>query len=288
MIGAALLLASLAWQLAGRVNTDREGGQQSYLGLTLIGGVLFLIGLVIGPIVQLAVSRSRESLADAAGVQLAGEPTGLISALTKLEGSNRVPAALNHATAGMFIDNPHEHHRHWLNGLFDTHPPIERRIADLEHAAGMKVTAIELHERLEDEIRREAAQAKAAGRSDSSDTVVQVASVIVGIPLTVVVMIFNLWAWYLFTLIVLVAGMFLGLWLSTAFLRLSGVIQFVFITLVVLAGFGVEGILYLTGLWVWVVAGLLAVLVGGFLVLCFGHEVVAFLSPRHGRNRAMG
>jgi len=173
VVGTALLLAGLAWQLAARVNTNREEGERGAIALIVLGAALYAIGLLIGPIIQLAVSRSRESLADAAGAELAGEPTGLISALTKLEGSSRIPTGFNHATAGMFIDNPLEHYRHWLNGLFDTHPPIELRIADLQRAAGLPVTAIALHQRIEQDLHAQEAQARLATSSSDSNAVVQ-------------------------------------------------------------------------------------------------------------------
>jgi heat shock protein HtpX len=291
VIGAALLLAGWAWQAAARVDPDREGGQRAVIILALAGAVLYGLGLVLGPLIQLALSRSRESLADQNGVQLAEDPTGLISALTKLEGSTRVPVAFNHATAGMFIDNPLEHHRHWLSGLFDTHPPIELRIADLQRTAGLPVTAFGLHERIESELRQEdalqRARAKATGTEDLSGGV-QVLSLLAGLVLTVVVLIYQLWLWYFCTFAVLIVSAGLGEWLATEVLIIRQVWEPWFVAGFIVAGLSVEVALYLTGLWIWALALIAALLVGGFLILCFGHETVAFLNRRRAKATLHG
>jgi heat shock protein HtpX len=86
------------------------------------------------------VSRQREYLADASGVELTRNPAGLLGALRKLAANDKPLQRYNHATASMFIDNPLEHHRHWLSHLFDTHPPIEDRIAALERIAAVRET----------------------------------------------------------------------------------------------------------------------------------------------------
>jgi heat shock protein HtpX len=81
-------------------------------------------------IVQMAVSRSREYLADATGAQLAGNPRGLANALEKLGAySRRIPMAASASTAHMFIVNPLSGRN--LSNLFSTHPPLEERIARL-------------------------------------------------------------------------------------------------------------------------------------------------------------
>jgi heat shock protein HtpX len=281
VIGAALLLAGWAWQAAARVDPDREGGQRTVIVLAITGVVLYVLGLLIGPLMQLAVSRSRESLADQNAAQLAKDPTGLISALMKLEGSSRIPVALNHATAAMFIDNPLEHHRHWLSGLFDTHPPIEVRIAELQRTAGLPVTAIGLHERIESELRQEAAAKQATARAnqvEDSGGWVQVVEILAGVGLTGIILVFNLWLWYFLTLAVLLISLGLGAWLASDVLSVPAAVGPWFVALAVVAGLGIEGALYLTGLWIWVLAALIALLAGGFLILCFGHETVAFLT----------
>jgi heat shock protein HtpX len=297
VVGAALLLAGWAWQTAASVNTDGDDDERGVIALAILGAVLYAIGLLIGPIIQLAVSRARESLADAAGVELTGEPTGLIGALTKLEGSERTPAGFNHATASMFIDNPLEHHRHWLSGLFNTHPPIELRIADLQRAAGLPVTAVALHERIEQDLRAQAAEARAAKTveqdlpaqeayartaksSGDSDALVQIATAVFVLVATPILIIFHLWLWYFLTLAVFLISAVLGLWLSTQVLRLSTWAQALFTGLVVAAAFGAEAALFFTGLWVWVLTALVAFLVGAFAIFFLGHEIVVMLSRR--------
>lgn len=97
-----------------------------------------LIALIISPIaaklMQLALSRRREYLADATAVKLTRQPDGLINALVKLD-QNRIPMQTVHqATAHLFITNPFKHVRgiKKLSTLFSTHPPIEERIANLK------------------------------------------------------------------------------------------------------------------------------------------------------------
>lgn len=132
LIGMAGLLASLIWRSAFFVRgRGRQAGQVMIL-VFAAGVLLAVVALIFGPLVRLALSRRRESLADVSGVELTRNPVGLIGALKKLE-SNDVPfAKFNHATAAMCIDDPLQHHERWFHHLFDTHPPIEERITVLE------------------------------------------------------------------------------------------------------------------------------------------------------------
>ena len=129
LAGVVMMLASMARWAAifgvGRSDRDEEGG----------GGILGMILMsVLAPIaammIQMAISRSREFLADATGAKIAGNPLGLASALAKLaRGSEMVPLEARPETAHMFIVSP-------LTGgsflsLFSTHPPVEERIARL-------------------------------------------------------------------------------------------------------------------------------------------------------------
>jgi heat shock protein HtpX len=90
--------------------------------------------IVLAPIaamlVQAAISRSREFLADAGGARIAGTPYGLMNALRKLEmGSKQIPLDANPATAHMFIMKPFS--GGGLLSMFSTHPPTEQRIQAL-------------------------------------------------------------------------------------------------------------------------------------------------------------
>lgn len=129
LAGVIMMLANMARWAAifgyGRSERDDEGG----------GGILGLILMsVLAPIaavmIQMAISRSREFLADASGARVAGNPLGLASALEKLaRASEMVPLEARPETAHMFIVNPLAGGS-FLN-LFSTHPPVEERIARL-------------------------------------------------------------------------------------------------------------------------------------------------------------
>ena len=139
MVGFAAMLASFLWSSMWRVRGGRDSGQ-AMLILLALAILLTIVGTVVGPLMQLAISRQRESLADASGVELTRNPAGLLSALKKLQVRDKPLQKFNHATAPMYIDNPLEHHKHWFHGLFDTHPPIEERIATLERMLEVKET----------------------------------------------------------------------------------------------------------------------------------------------------
>src|SRR5207245_9002449 len=132
MIGLAGIIASVYWNGAWRI---RSRDDRAILVVFAIGIIFTLIAFVVGPIMQLALSRRRESLADVSGVELTRNPTGLINALKKLEGNDKPFAKFNHATAAMCIDDPLQHHESWFHHLFDTHPPLEDRIKRLEQIA---------------------------------------------------------------------------------------------------------------------------------------------------------
>lgn len=108
----------------GRSDDEEEGG--GIVG-SLIMAIIFPIAAMI---IQMAISRSREYMADATGAKIAGSPDGLSNALLKLEAAaHRVPMGVNPAASHLFIINP-------LSGasvakLFSTHPPIQERVERL-------------------------------------------------------------------------------------------------------------------------------------------------------------
>ncbi|TMF51445.1 MAG: hypothetical protein E6I21_06410 [Chloroflexi bacterium] len=136
MIGMAALIASAFWNSVGRMRMRGQGA----LIVLAIGIVFTLIAFLVGPLMQLALSRQRESLADVSGVELTRNPAGLISALQKIASNDKPPERFNHAVAAMMIDNPEEHHGSFFSRLFDTHPPIAERIAALQRVAGVQQT----------------------------------------------------------------------------------------------------------------------------------------------------
>ena len=114
------------------------GRRRSSSGRGGAGGVLMLIGLVfvilspiIAQLMQLAVSRQREFLADAEGARLTRYPEGLASALEKIAADTEPLEVANKATAHLYIYNPLRDHKGWMNSLFSTHPPVEERIKRL-------------------------------------------------------------------------------------------------------------------------------------------------------------
>jgi heat shock protein HtpX len=107
MIGLAALVASVVWNGAFRIRTRDE---RVVLVVFAIGIIFGLIAILVGPIMQMALSRQRESLADASGVELTRNPAGLLSALKKIAANEQPMKNFNHAVAAMCIDNPKEHH----------------------------------------------------------------------------------------------------------------------------------------------------------------------------------
>jgi len=97
----------------------------------LIAVALLVLAYVLSFIIRLALSRSRESLADAGSVELTKNPDAMISALRKIEGRGELPGATS-AVMEMCIDNPRE----GFGELFDTHPSVESRVAALVKFAG--------------------------------------------------------------------------------------------------------------------------------------------------------
>ena len=129
MAGAVMLLASMArWSaiFGGMHRDDDNGGGMGAIGMI----VMSIIAPMAAMIIQMAVSRSREYLADATGAAIAGSPEGLARALEKLGAySRRIPMDANPSTAHMFIVNPLSGKS--LQSLFSTHPPVEERISRL-------------------------------------------------------------------------------------------------------------------------------------------------------------
>jgi len=122
------MLRSFAWGGGGRRGRDRGGG-----GIILIIAIaLAILTPIVATLIQLAVSRQREYLADASGALLTRYPLGLANALRKIAADTEALEVANKATASLYIANPLKDAPRALDGLFDTHPPIAERIRRLE------------------------------------------------------------------------------------------------------------------------------------------------------------
>ena len=129
-IGTAITyLAHFGFFFGGRSDDDRGGG-------SFVGSILMMIlAPMAAAVIQMAISRSREYIADDTGAKICGHPLWLASALGKLQrGSESIPMHGEQATAHMFIVSPF--FGGGLSSLFSTHPPIENRVERLEKMAG--------------------------------------------------------------------------------------------------------------------------------------------------------
>ncbi len=137
LVGSVALLSNLAirmmWWNGGRTRRSGDRGDTGNV-LAIFGFVLLIFSPIIAKAMQAAVSRKRETLADVSACQLTRYPPGLISALEKLREDTTVTHSATTATAHLWIEQPMsgvgDHGRlAWFNKLFDTHPPLEERIA---------------------------------------------------------------------------------------------------------------------------------------------------------------
>ena len=126
------MLRSFWWGGGRRRGRGRDAGGAAGGILVLVGLGLAVLSPFIATIIQLAISRKREFLADASGAMLTRYPAGLASALRKISADTEPLEAANKATAHLYIVNPLKGIGGGVNRLFSTHPPIEERIAALE------------------------------------------------------------------------------------------------------------------------------------------------------------
>lgn len=123
------MLRSFWW--GGGRRRSNQGGQLGAIML-VVAIVLALVAPVAAVLIQMAISRKREFLADASAALLTRYPPGLAGALRKISSDTNLLRSANKATEPLFIANPLKHHRSGMNALFNTHPPIEERVARLE------------------------------------------------------------------------------------------------------------------------------------------------------------
>jgi len=133
LAGVIAILANMFLRVGsfgGHRNSDDNRGGAIFM---ILGIVAALLAPIAASMVQLAISRKREFLADADGALLTRYPEGLASALEKISQDPTPMRVKNEATASLFIDSPHKGKQktNWFVKLFMTHPPIEERISAL-------------------------------------------------------------------------------------------------------------------------------------------------------------
>lgn len=124
LIGTLSLITNISWRSRRSRDNQRNGG------LMAIGFILLIFSPIIAQIIQLAISRRREYLADASAIKLTRQPSGLIEALKIISTDPNMLATASTATASLYISNPFKDNK--FTSLFSTHPPITDRIRALE------------------------------------------------------------------------------------------------------------------------------------------------------------
>lgn len=128
LVGTIIMLAD--WLMRAHFFRKNDNGKSNPIFL-ILGIVLAILSPLLAQLIQLAISRKREFLADATGALLTRYPDGLASALQKIsQDPNDFPKA-SKATAHLFISNPLKNKTSLTKKLFSTHPPVEERIAAL-------------------------------------------------------------------------------------------------------------------------------------------------------------
>lgn len=130
LVGFIAILSDLFIRASFFSDSEDNKGNTIFFVIAII---LAILSPIAASLIQLAVSRKREYLADASGALLTRYPEGLASALEKLLADKTPPKAASNATAHMFIENPFDNKkvRNMFTGLFNTHPPLEDRIKTL-------------------------------------------------------------------------------------------------------------------------------------------------------------
>jgi heat shock protein HtpX len=145
MVGAIAILADFFLRFTfwggGRQSSHREGGGGARAIVFVIAIVLAILAPIISRLIQLAVNRQREYLADASSVELTRNPYGLERALAKISGDPEVLEVANRGTQHMYFTNPIKKFEARASGLLSTHPPIVDRINRLRQLTGERPLA---------------------------------------------------------------------------------------------------------------------------------------------------
>jgi heat shock protein HtpX len=139
MVGLIALLGDWFFRarlFGGGKSRDRDDNQLGAI-IMVIGIIFAILSPIIAQLIQLAISRRREFMADAGSVSITRQPQGLITALQKISADHEPLEVANKATAHLYIANPFKDKAGgsvgWFAGLFNTHPPIAERINTLQN-----------------------------------------------------------------------------------------------------------------------------------------------------------
>jgi heat shock protein HtpX len=140
LVGSVALLADFLLRASwfGGGDRDRDKGQLGAI-LMVVGIVFAILSPIIAQLIQLAISRRREFMADSGAVSMTRQPGGMISALQKIAGDHEPLEVANKATAHLYFESPFKDKSKsavgWFAGLFNTHPPVSERIKALQQMA---------------------------------------------------------------------------------------------------------------------------------------------------------
>lgn len=132
LVGIVSLLANFFLRISFLGGRDSDDSRAN-AALMILGLIAAILAPIAATLIQLAISRKREFLADASGALLTRYPEGLASALEKIDSDVTPMKSANTATAHLYIDSPFnaKQSKNWIVNLFQTHPPIEERIRNL-------------------------------------------------------------------------------------------------------------------------------------------------------------
>lgn len=135
LVGMITLLSDWMVRSSFGGRSDDSDRNQAGAVFLIIGLILSLLSPIIAQLIQLAISRRREFLADSGSAMITRQPSGLVSALKKIAADQEPLEAANKATAHLYIENPFKDSQKSIGffaNLFNTHPPVQERIKALE------------------------------------------------------------------------------------------------------------------------------------------------------------
>lgn len=133
LVSIVALISDLLLRIGfwGGFSSDDDNNSSGGALMLIIGIIIAILAPLVATVIQLAISRKREFMADASGSLLTRYPEGLASALRKISSNKQPVRKANSATALLYIADPTKK-RSWFSKLLDTHPPVEERIKALE------------------------------------------------------------------------------------------------------------------------------------------------------------